>query len=299
MIHSHLSDWASGTAFCNLHTITRSTITCQASKQSHWLSKETHSTSNQPAHKYFTNPSIWLPLKNISSCLTNKPTWVNRCTHRLCVKALTVAIANLHEWLEVSKQWGNRALPIIACYWYQCLVSLLWVQRNAFHRLSGHTMVLVLWCFLQQENWNDEMFQCAIVCFSIKFPYVADKWLHRPPSLQETVLCAPQFLFLHICGMHAGGRKNDNALALGHCALQYHNAYLGLFSSFNRGKQRGRSQRKEHPAAFTTSSSKWQLRSCPWKRGWGLWRATHTHYPFVNMWIWFHCSCTCICIHAN
>lgn len=34
--------------------------------------------------------------------------------------------------------------------------------------------------FLQQQRRNDEMFQCAIGYFSIRFPYVADKWLHRP-----------------------------------------------------------------------------------------------------------------------
>lgn len=34
--------------------------------------------------------------------------------------------------------------------------------------------------FLRQQRRNDEMFQCAIGCFSIRFPYVADKWLHRP-----------------------------------------------------------------------------------------------------------------------
>lgn len=98
----------------------------------------------------FTNPFHLTPFaKNRSPCLTNKPARANMCTLRLCAKAPTVAIVNLHEWLEVSKQWGNRALPIMARYWYRCLVCLLWAQRNSFHLLSGRTMLLVLCCLLR------------------------------------------------------------------------------------------------------------------------------------------------------
>lgn len=79
------------------------------------------------------------------------------------MKVLTLATANLHEWLEVSKQWGNSTLPIIACYWYRCLVCLLWVQRNAFHLLSRHTMLPVLWCFPAAGKlkwWDVRMCHC-------------------------------------------------------------------------------------------------------------------------------------------
>lgn len=82
--------------------------------------------------------------KNISSCLTNKPTRVNRCTHPLCVFALTPAIANLHERLESSKQWGKRS----AAYYSSLLIPLTCVPplsaRNAFHLLSGRTIPLAL-----------------------------------------------------------------------------------------------------------------------------------------------------------
>lgn len=140
--------------------------------------------------------------KNISSCLTNKPTRVNRCTHPLCVFALTPAIANLHERLESSKQWGKRS----AAYYSSLLIPLTCVPplsaRNAFHLLSGRTIPLVLcWglSFFFCSRKTEMMRRSNVPCFPINFPYVADKWLYRPQSRQEAIHCELQFLpFIHI-----------------------------------------------------------------------------------------------------
>lgn len=145
-----------------------------------------------------THSSVWLPLKNRSSCLTNKPTWINKCTHPPCVKALTLAIANLHDWLEVSKQWGNSALPIIACYWYHCLVCLLWVQRNAFHLLSGNTMLLVVVVFFAAGKlkwWDVPMCHCM---FFHQVSICSWQMTTQTSITREATLWVPQFLSLHI-----------------------------------------------------------------------------------------------------
>jgi len=230
------------------------------------------------------------------------------------VKAFTVAFGNLHEWLEVSKQWGNRALPIIACYWYPWLVSLLWAQRNAFHLLSEHTMLLGLSCFFQ-ESWNDEMFQCAIVCcgcffFSLhRVLYVADKWLHRPPPLLDLGRSTGASISLFAYSgksrlVRESKRERERmvALALGRvlCSITVH---IPDHSAASTGETMRPQWKKGAPdSSLTTSSSKWPFRPLLWKMP-GRQTITevsdvpHSHYPFILTWMWCHFSCTCI-IHT-
>lgn len=109
------------------------------------------------------------------------------------------------------------------------------------------------------------MFQCAIVCFSIKFSYVADKWLHRPPSLQRSLSGRRNFS-LYIFGKHTLVQQRMIMLfALGQCALQYHSVYPTLFSSVSWGNKEATAKGRRVQLPFTTSHGKWQLRPCSWK----------------------------------
>lgn len=100
----------------------------------------------------------------------------------------------LHEWLEMSKQWGNSTLPILAFYWYHCFVSLL--RANA-------TPFIFCWeaqCFLLQgfpgaakkKLWDVSM--CNWIFF---FPpvgfyaHLTNNYTHLPSPASEVI-----FLFL-------------------------------------------------------------------------------------------------------
>lgn len=168
------------------------------------------------------------------------------------VKAMTAAIANLHEWLEVSKQWGNRALPIIVCYWYHCLVCLLWAQENAFHLLSGHTMLLILWFIYffvagKLKWWDVPMCHCMF----FHQVFICSWQMTTQTSIAtEIALWAPQFLSLHIRQTHAGATKNDNAFCLGAVRSAVSQCISNTVQQRQLGEQRGHSQRKESPTAL-------------------------------------------------
>lgn len=209
------------------------------------------------------------------------------CTLRLCAKAPTVAIVNLHEWLEVSKQWGNRALPIMARYWYRCLVCLLWAQRNSFHLLSGRTMLLVLCCLLRAGmlKWWDVPVCHCMFCHRVSICSCTQTSVH---CRHQSSLGAACDFSLYIFEERTPLQERMIMLLPRGKALRSIRVRIPTAQRLRLGKQRGHSQRKERPAAFHHLSRQMTVETLPMesatktggaRRGWP--HSTHCSFLYT------------------
>lgn len=115
-----------------------------------------------------------------------------------------------------------------------CVPSLS-AKKSLSSFVKAHNAACIVMCFCSRKA---EMMRCSNVPLYV-FPSSFHMWLindYTDLHTTETCRWVQQFL-LCIFGKHAGARRNDNALALGQCALQYHSACPRLSRSFKWGSK--------------------------------------------------------------